>query len=44
MIESKAVNGYPISGHPLIEVGTNSQITRISGSTNMYFRKKMGKK
>ena len=40
----KAVNGYPRSGYPLIEAGTNSQITRISGSTNMYFRKKMEKK
>ena len=41
--KSKAVNGYPRRGYPLIEAGTNSQITRISGSTNMYFMKKMEK-
>ena len=43
---TKAVNGYPRSGYPLIKTGTNSQITRISGSTNMYsgFNKKIFKK
>ena len=35
---SKAGNGYLRIGYPLVEAGTDSQITRISGSTNIYFR------
>ena len=33
----KAGNGYPRIVYPLVEAGTDSQITRISGSTNIYF-------
>ena len=44
LVNNKAVNGYPRSRYPLIEAGTNSQITRISGSTNMSgFNKKKEK-
>ena len=38
VIEIKAGNGYPRIGYPLVEAGTDSQITRISGSTNIYFK------
>ena len=32
LLQNKAGNGYPRIGYPLVEAGTDSQITRISGS------------
>ena len=37
-VHTKDGNGYPRIGYPLIEASTDSQITRISGSTNIYLR------
>ena len=43
-VESKAVKRVPEKQLPTrIEVSTNSKITQISGSTNMYFRIKQKK-